>query len=153
MTVGSPQLSYRSIRKENGYPTATTDSEGDYRFESVKIGEYVLTVEADGYAPQHRHIKVEPKHKGHYFRLKPGRKICNQVVDIAGQPIAGACVVLNRWHIHTDPHGYYHWSVASPTAKQVTLRVYRRYGGDYGTLKTTVPFLQLESEPITLNNK
>ena len=159
VTVGSPQLSYRSIRKENGYPTATADSEGDFRFESVKIGEYVLTVEADGYAPQHRHIKVEPTHKGHYFRLKPGRKICNQVVDSVGQPIAGACVVLNRWHIHTDPHGYYHWSVKTPQPQQVTMRVYKKYEGQFDSLgyppeilKTTVNLSQLESQPITLKN-
>ena len=155
LMVGStPVMGYRSIRRANGYPTVQTDEQGRFRFESVvKLGEYILTVEADGYAPQHRRVKVGPKIKPQEFLLKPGRKVCNQVIDHAGRPISGACVVLDRRHVHTDRHGYYHWSVASPTAKQVTLRVYRRYGGDYGMLKTTVPFSQLESEPITLKNR
>ncbi len=51
LTIGSPVLGYRSIRKINGYPTVQTDKEGQFRFESVKLGEYVLTVEAEGYAP------------------------------------------------------------------------------------------------------
>ena len=61
LTVGSPKLGYRSIRKGNGHPTVQTDAQGRFRFDSVKLAEYVLTVEANGYAPQHRHIKVGPE--------------------------------------------------------------------------------------------
>jgi len=61
--------------------------------------------------------------------------------------------VLNHWHCHTDPQGYYHWSVEAPVPAQVTLRVYKRYNGDYETLKTTVALSQLESQPITLKNR
>ena len=50
-----------SIRRENGYPTVKTDTQGRFHFDSVKLGEYVLTVKADGFAPQHRHIKVGPR--------------------------------------------------------------------------------------------
>ena len=42
-----------------------------FRFESVvKLGEYILTVEADGYAPQHRRVKVGPKIKPQEFLLR-----------------------------------------------------------------------------------
>ena len=71
--VGNPRLAYRSIRKANGYPTIQTHAQGRFCFENVKLGEYVLTVEADGYAPQHRHIKVEPQTQPHEFRLEAGR--------------------------------------------------------------------------------
>ena len=150
LTVGSPKLSYRSIRKEKGHPTVQTETEGHFRFESVKLGEYVLTVEADGYAPQHRHIKVGPEAKPQEFQLKTGQKICNRVVDDTGRPVPGACVVLNRWHVHTDRAGFFHWSVAAPLPEQVSIRVYKRYSGQYETLKTTVPFSQLERRPIIL---
>ena len=151
LTIGSPVLGYRSIRKENGYPTVQTDAQGRFRFESVKPGEYVLTVEGDGYAPEHRHIKVRPEANLQEFQLKAGRKVSNRVVDNTGQPVAGACVVLNRWHIHTDSAGFFHWSVEAPLPEQVTLRVYKRYSDQYETLTTTVPLSQLERQPITLH--
>jgi len=146
-------LGYRSINKNKGYPTVQTDPQGRFRFESVKLGEYVLTVEADGYAPQHRHIKVGLESKSQDFCLKSGRKISNRVVDEKGKPVAGACVVLNRWHCHIDPQGYYHWSAEASVSEQVTLQVYKRYSGDYDTLKTTLPFSQIERQPITLKNR
>ena len=152
LTIGTPKLSYLSIRKANGHPTVQTDAQGRFRFESVKLGEYVLAVEAEGYAPQHRHIKIRPKAKPQEFRLKAGRKVCNQVVDNTGRPVPGVCVVLNRWHIHTDSDGYFHWSLDNPVPQQVTLRVYKRYSGDYETLETTVALSQLESQSITLKH-
>ena len=153
LTVGSPVLGYRSIQKQHGYPTVQTDAHGHFRFDSVKLGEYVLTVEGDGYMPQSRNIKVAPQVQPEQFDLKPGHKICNRVVDSTGRPVPGVCVVLNRWHVHTDPHGYYHWPVESPLPQQVALKVYRRYSGDYETLETTVTLSQLENQPITLKNR
>ena len=153
LTVGSPVLGYRSIRKESGYPTVQTDAQGRFRFESVKIGEYVLTVEGDGYAPQSRNIKVSPQVQPEQFDLKPGRKISNRVLDPAGRPVAGACVVLNHWHVHTDPAGCFDWSAESPLPQQATLKVYKRYSGQYEELETTVSLSQLESQLITLKNR
>ena len=151
-------MSYLSIRKENGYPTVQTDAKGDFRFESVKLGEYVLTVEADGFAPQHRHIKVGPEAKPQEFRLKAGRKVCNQVVDEQGNPIAGACVVLNNWHMHADAQGVFHFSVEEPLPKQVSIRANKRYSAQipgssatkYETFEKTAPFSQIERQPIIL---
>jgi hypothetical protein len=153
LTIGSPVLGYRSIRKENGYPTVQTDTKGRFRFESVKLGEYVLTVEADGYAPQHRHIKVGSEAKPQNFQLKAGRKICSRVMDNTGRPVPGACVVLDCWHTHTDPDGFFHWSVEAPLPEQMVVKVYKRYSSQYETLKTTVAFSQIEREPIILARK
>ena len=108
MTIGSPVLGYRSIRKEHGHPTVQTDSQGGFRFEQVKIGEYVLTVEADGYAPQSRNIKAGPESGSQQFDLKSGRKVQGRVVDDIGQPVPGACVVLNLWHVHKYHKETYH---------------------------------------------
>ena len=153
MTVGSPVLGYRSIQKQHGHPTVQTDAQGRFRFESVKLGEYVLTVEADGYAPQSRNAKASPAAKPQDFQLKTGRKICNRVMDDTGRPVPGACVVLNRWHIHTDRAGFFHWSVEAPLPQQVELRLYKRYSGQYETLETTVSFSQIERQPMVLRRK
>ena len=153
LTVG-PAVGYRSIQKQHGHPTVQTDAQGRFRFEPVKLGEYILTVEADGYAPQSRNIKVTPQVQPEQFDLKPGRKISNRVLNPAGRPIAGACVVLNHWHVHTDSRGYFHWSLENPLPQQVALKVYKRYSVDInGYLDTTVALSQLESQPITLKNK
>jgi len=58
-------------------------------------------------------------------------------------------VVLNKWNVHTDSKGFFHWSVDAP----VTLQVYKKYSSRYETLKTTVPFSQLESHLITLKKR
>jgi protocatechuate 3,4-dioxygenase beta subunit len=151
--IGSPRFAFRSIQEINDYPTVRTDAQGRFRFDNVKLGEYVLTVEADRYTPQQRHIKVRPQTESADFTLKPGRLVRGRVVDAEGDPIGGVCVVLNHWHCHTDPQGYYHWSVEAPVPARVPLRVYKRYNGDYETLKTTVAVSQLESQPITLKNR
>ena len=74
-------------------------------------------------------------------------------MDDTGRPVPGACVGLGLWHCHTDSRGFFHWSVEAPAPEQVEIRVYKRYSVQYEALKTTVPFSQLESQPITLKNK
>ncbi len=151
--IGNAKLAFRSIQPSNEYPIVQTDAQGRFRFDDVKLGEYVLTVEADRYAPQYRHVRVDPQCEAQLFKLKPGRLVRGRVVDPKGQPIGGVCVVLNRWHCHTDPFGYYHWSVEAPEPERVTLRVYKRYSGQYETLKATVSFSELERQPIILRPK
>ena len=153
LIVGNPRLAFRSIQPDNDYPTVRTDAQGRFHFDDVDLGEYVLTVEADHYAPQHRHIKVGPQTQAQDFTLQPGQLVCGRVVDSKGQPIGGMCVVLDQWHCHTDRNGYFHWSVVTPVPEQVALRIFNRYYSDkYEMLETTVTLSQLESQPITLKN-
>ena len=128
LTVGSPVLGYRSIQKQHGYPTVKSDAEGRFDFHDVALGEYVLTVEADGYAPQHRHVR-------------------SKVMDETGRGVPGICVVLNQWHVHTDSGGYFHWSVEAPLPEQVEIRVYKRYSGQYKELETLNQENLFESGP------
>ena len=150
LTIGSPVLGYQSIRLENGHPTVQTDAQGRFRFEHVKRGEYVLTVEADGYAPQSRNINTGPESPSQSFDLKSGRKVYSRVVDDTGQPVPGACVVLNRWHVHTDGAGYFSWSLEGPAPERVELKVYKRYDSRYQELTGVETFAQIERQPITL---
>ena len=155
LTVGSPELGYRSIRKENGYPAVGTDEQGRFRFDSVKLGEMILTVEADGFAPQWRHVKVgpEPESQSAEFVLKPGQAVRGRLLDSDGKPVSGASVVLNMWHVYSDSQGFFDWPVENPVPEQVEIKVYKRYSGKYETLKATLPFSQLGRQPIILPRK
>lgn len=82
--------------------------------------------------------------------MKTGRNVCSRVVDSTGRPVPGACVVLNKWHVHTDRVGFFHWSVEAPLPKQVEIRVYKRWSSQYETVKKTVSFGRIEREPIIL---
>ena len=113
----------------------------------------MLTVEGNDYAPQHCHVNVRPQPNPVDFTLKSGQLVRGQVVGAAGQPMGGVCVVLNQWHCHTDPQGYFNWSVEAPMPQQVTLQVYKKYNSQYETLETTVALSQLERQPITLKNR
>ena len=79
--------------------------------------------------------------------------IASEVIDETGRGIPGICVTHNRWHVHTDPQGYFHWSLENPLPQQATLKVYKRYSGQYEALETTVSLSQLENQPIILPRK
>ena len=153
LTVGSPVLGYKSNRNEDGHPTLQTDARGRFRFERVQLGEYVLTVEADSYAPQSRNVKAGPESQWQQFELKSGYKVQGRVVDDTGQPVPGACVVLNRWHVHTDGAGYFDWSLEGLMPEKVEMKVYKRYDGRYQELKRIETFARLEGQPIVLPRK
>ena len=74
-------------------------------------------------------------------------------MDDTGHPIPGACVVMSRWHIHTDSTGLVHWSVKAPVPEQVGIKVYKRYSHQYEILETTVTLSQLECQAITLKHR
>lgn len=130
-----------------------TDAEGRYRFDEVRLGEYVLTVEAPGFAPRQRHVKVAPQSKPQDFALQPGRLVCGRVVDAEGHPIAGLCVVMNQWHCHSDERGYFHWSAEAPVPQHVKLRVSRRYRGTYEKLETPLDLAEVDGAVFTLKKK
>jgi len=153
MNGSIPTVAYRSIRKANNFPIVRTSSNGQFRFDDAKFGEYILTVEADGYAPQHRHIHHRPQPKPHDFSLKPGRRIVSRVVDQSGEPVSGACVVLDTWHTHTDVDGHFAFSVQSPVPNQFPLMLYKRYVKQYGLVKQNVSLSKLEKQTIQLPHK
>jgi hypothetical protein len=155
--VGPPVLGYLSISKEHDHPLTQTDAQGRFEFKGVKLAEYVLTVEAENFAPQWRHIKVGPDSKSHAqsFVLKAGKSVRGRVVDQTGEPVGGVCVVLDKLHIHSDPEGFFHWAVESPALDEVTVKLYKRYHGEYvsgpwarGTFIDSDQFLLVEAYPM-----
>lgn len=150
---GPPVLRYQSIRKENGYPTVETDTQGRFRFDSVALGETIVTVEAPGYAPRYRRIRVAPELIEQEFRLRTGASVRGRVVNAGGDPLPGMCMVVERSHIHSDGDGFFHWAVEAPLPEQVDIKVYKLYSRRYETLESTVPFSLIEREPITVKKK
>jgi protocatechuate 3,4-dioxygenase beta subunit len=152
---GSPELGYQSIQPKNGHPTATTDGQGRFRFESVRLGEHIVTVEAEGFAPEIRRVKVGPAPDTNTaeFSLKPGRAVRGRVLDSGGTPVAGASVVLNMWHVYSDRDGFFDWSAQAPVPQRVEMKVYRRYDPTYERYEGTVELSQLEKLPVVLGRK
>ena len=160
--VGPPVLGYLAISKEKGYPLTQTDAQGRFGFKGVKLAEYVLTVEAENYAPQWRHIKVRPesKSRSQSFQLKAGKSVRGRVVDQNAEPVGGACVVLDKLHIHSDPDGFFHWAIDGPVPEEVTVKLYKRYHGQYvtgpwarGTFIDSDQFLLVEAYPLIKEKK
>ena len=155
--VGLPVLGYMSISEEKGYPVTQTDARGRFEFKKVRLAEYVLTVEAENHAPHWRHIKVGPDPKSHWqsFQLKAGKSVRGRVVDQNGEAVGGACVVLDKLHIHSDPDGVFHWAIEGPVPEEVTVKVYKRYHGKYvtgayahGTFIDSDLFLLVDAYPL-----
>jgi hypothetical protein len=155
MMPDSPRPAYRAIQPDGGHPdngraTVTTDQQGRFRFENVRLGEMVLTVEAEGFAPRHRHVNHVPDAKPTEFQLQRGRGAHSTIVDPQGRPVAGACVVLGLFHCHTDERGRFDWSVTEPVPTEVPVKVYKRYSGQYVTLQKTISLREIEQRPIVL---
>lgn len=152
MPVDPPALGYRAISPDTRNPVAKTDANGRYSFPRVKLAEYVLTVEANGLAPQWRHINVsiDPKQRTQDFTLKPGKSVRGRVLDSKGKPVGGACVVLNKLHIHADPDGHFSWPIEAPVPDEVAVRAYKRYHDDVGKFEGKLTVAQIEAGPIVL---
>jgi hypothetical protein len=146
----TPVLSYHSIDDADGHPTVLTDEQGRFRFDVVSLGETILTVEAQDYAPQHRHVTVETRPLALDFALKPGRRVRGRVTDPAGSPVAGACVVLDSWHTHSDDKGFFHCPAEAPLPDQVAVKIYKRYSKVYTTLDQRLSLASIEEQPIIL---
>ena len=149
----SPRLAYRSIQQDSQHATVTTDPDGNFRLANIKLGEWILTVEADGFAPQYRRIQHLPSTQPSTFQLQPGRAVQGRVVDPQGQPIVGACVVLGHFHCHTDAGGHFAWSVTTPVPDQVAVKVRKRYSRQYTVLQKTMSLVEIEQQPIVLGVK
>ncbi len=104
------------------YPDTTTDAEGRFQFANTAPGEMILTIQAEGYAPELDTIEVRDQTEPLEVHLAKGGTIRIRVVDSAGKPIAGAWVDADTWRKHrslewktkTDAEGHSVWTSAPP---------------------------------------
>jgi beta-lactamase regulating signal transducer with metallopeptidase domain/thiol-disulfide isomerase/thioredoxin/protocatechuate 3,4-dioxygenase beta subunit len=102
-------------------PTGKTNERGEFTLENCDAGATIITVQADGFAPQIRDVRVEAKNEPVEVRMtEPGATIRGKVVDAQGQPVAGAFVAADTWRGHrsiefrvdSDKDGRFEWRSA-----------------------------------------
>ncbi len=109
-----------SDRHGTEYPSKKTDAQGWFKFNNVRPGVMVLTVQKSDYAPELKEITVYEGMRDIGFKLGPGQTIRGQVVDVNGNPISGAFVTADTWRGHrsiewevdTDANGRFWWKDA-----------------------------------------
>jgi beta-lactamase regulating signal transducer with metallopeptidase domain/peroxiredoxin len=98
-------------------PKARTDAQGEFLLERCAEGMTVVTVQAEGLAPQLRDVAVDTRTARQDFRLEPGSVLRVKIADTQGKSIPGAFVYLQAWRGHrsidlhgqTDAQGQYTW--------------------------------------------
>jgi beta-lactamase regulating signal transducer with metallopeptidase domain/thiol-disulfide isomerase/thioredoxin len=81
--------------------TGTTNERGEFTLENCNAGLTIVTLQAEGFAPQIRDVVVEERTTPVVVTLsEPGGTIRGKVVDIEGKPVAGAFFGLESWQGH-----------------------------------------------------
>jgi peroxiredoxin/protocatechuate 3,4-dioxygenase beta subunit len=105
-------------------PRATSGDDGTFVLRNCAAGASIVTVQADGFAPQIQDVRVENETPPVAFRLEPAATIRFRVVDAAGNPLAGVDVAADTWRGHrsltyrkvTDADGRLTWPSAPADA-------------------------------------
>jgi len=79
---------------------------------------------------------------------EPVARMHATVVDVNSKPIGGICVVLNRWHCHTDNRGIFHWAAEAPVPQSVAVKIYKQYRG-YQAIRKTTPLSGIDGAVFT----
>jgi hypothetical protein len=103
-------------------PSTQTDAEGRFVLKNCKTGPSLVTVVADGFAPASRELVVGEQNKELLFTLEPGHTLRARVVDVHGNPVAGAFFAADTWRGHrslayrvdTPADGRITWNGAPP---------------------------------------
>ena len=82
-------------------PSGTTDDRGEFTLENCEPGPSIVTVQAEGYAPRFRDVRVEAGAAPVVITLpEPGATLRVKVVDVEGKPVAGAILGVDTWRGH-----------------------------------------------------
>ncbi len=82
-------------------PSGTTDDRGEFALENCEPGPSIVTVQAEGYAPRFRDVRVEAGAAPVVITLpEPGATLRVKVVNVEGKPVAGAILAVDTWRGH-----------------------------------------------------
>lgn len=87
----------QSSRWRRPYATIRTRTDGSFEFPHTRLGEAIITVQAEGCAPDLKAIMVREEMAPVEFSLGPPQTIRARVVDANGKPISGASVSVGKW--------------------------------------------------------
>ena len=107
-----------------------TDDQGKFEFGRVDYVTEILTVQAQGYAPELKTISIRQDMEPVEFILEPGYGIYGRVVDVNGNPINEAHVSVEEWRSYstlewrsnTDKDGRFVWDSAPPDEIKIYVR-------------------------------
>lgn len=122
--IAGAEVKQGSDRWGSHYPDTRTGKDGRYAFRNCAPGPMVLTVQADGYAPELKEVTAVPGAEPADFQLGPPHTVVGRVVDIQGAPVEDAHVVADTWRGHrsisgranTDAEGRFAWNGAPADA-------------------------------------
>ena len=101
------------IEQEDVASTAT-DVSGNFIFEELKNGEYLLKITARGYLGQQAMVEVNRKEPATVnFRLEPGVRFSGKVISDDGNPVGNVLISLGERAAVTTSGGYYEISPVS----------------------------------------
>jgi RNA polymerase sigma factor (sigma-70 family) len=83
------------LGRRGWYSNSKTDDQGRFQFRSAAAAETLMSVQADGHAPEVRSVQLRDGLPPLEFRLGPGRTIRGGVADSQGKPLANAYVVVS----------------------------------------------------------
>ena len=119
--VTEKKLPGGDIERENVASTATNSS-GNFIFEELKAGEYVLKITARGYLGQQVPVEVTRKEPAIVnFRLEPGVRFKGTVISDDGNPVANVLISLDERAAVTSGGGQYEISPVSKGQYQLTV--------------------------------
>ena len=106
--------------------------DGGFRLGNVTAQKLILTVQAEGYAPQDMIIDPRQPAEPTRFILNKGAVLLGRVTDESGQPIVGAGITVARaapinnvrfqWKTETDEQGRFQWLTAPTTDTSYVVR-------------------------------
>ncbi len=107
-----------------------TDDQGRFEFGQADYVTEILTVQAEGYAPELKQVGVHRDMGPVEFTLEPGYSIYGRVVDVNGNPINEAYVRVVEWRGYstiewssrTDKEGRFVWDSAPPDEIKIYVR-------------------------------
>jgi uncharacterized GH25 family protein len=103
-------------------PNAKTDDRGRFTIVNCEPGPTIVTVQAEGFAPQFLDAQIGDRTEPLAFKLEKGEVLRVRLVDVQGKPVAGAFFAPDTWRGHrsimhrkdTDAQGLYEWRGAPP---------------------------------------
>jgi peroxiredoxin/uncharacterized GH25 family protein len=88
-----------------------SDEKGIYRFPPLPGGRMTVTVVAEGWMPQLRHVDIAENMDPVDFQLKPGKTLRIKFVDQSGNPVPGVGVTVAEWRGEKSLYNYKHPNV------------------------------------------